>query len=419
MTQMQYKPPKVFNPLWTENSARYLGSTGGRGSGKSYDMAARAIVRNCKPGTRGLCVREIQKSLRESAHRLLADTIERLGLSSKFDVQSTQIKTPGNGVISFVGMQDHTADSIKSYEGYDWAWVEEAQVLSERSLELLRPTIRKPGSQIWATWNPRSHSDPIEFLRRPDAPENTIVVKANYDSNPYFSNELEQERLHDKINNSDRYAHIWLGEYEPQAIGAIWNRQVIYDNRRDTYPDDLERILVSIDPAVSNTERSDEHGIVVVALDAAGHGYLLEDASCYGSPHQWATRSVAMYDKWEADGVVIEKNQGGDMCRHTLETVRKSLPIIEVHATRGKHIRAEPISALYSVNRISHVGMFPELENQLCLFTSSGWEGDAHKSPDRAEAMIWGFTELFPAMTTEKTKPQEYPNYSEAGGWMG
>ena len=158
---------------------------------------------------------------------------------------------------------------------------------------------------------------------------------------------------------------------------------------------------------------------MVVALDAAGHGYLLEDASCYGSPHQWATRSVAMYDKWEADGVVIEKNQGGDMCRHTFATVRKSLPIIEVHATRGKHIRAEPISALYSVNRISHVGMFPELENQLCLFTSSGWEGDAHKSPDRAEAMIWGFTELFPAMTTEKTKPQEYPNYSEAGGWMG
>jgi PBSX family phage terminase large subunit len=418
MTQVQYKPPKVFNPLWTATDARYLGSTGGRGSGKSYDMAARAIIRNCTPGTRGLCVREIQKSLRESAHRLLADTIERLGLAAKFDVQTTQIKTPGNGIISFVGMQDHTADSIKSYEGYDWAWIEEAQVLSERSLELLRPTIRKPGSQIWATWNPRHSSDPVEFLRSSDAPPGTVIVKANYDSNPYFSPELEQERIHDKTHNSDRYAHIWLGEYEPQAIGAIWNRQVIHDNRRETYPDNLERILVSIDPAVSDTERSDEHGIVVVAIDADKHGYLLEDASMHGSPHQWATRAVAMYDKWEADAVVIEKNQGGDMCRHTLQTIRKSLPIIEVHATRGKHVRAEPISALYPVGRVSHVGIFPELEDQLCLFTSSGWEGDDHKSPDRAEAMIWGFTELFPAMTTEKSTPQLHISY-DVGGWMG
>jgi hypothetical protein len=417
--EINYVPPKIFNPLWDAPSARYLGATGGRGSGKSYDMATRAVLRNCKPGTRGLCVREIQKSLKESALRLITDTVNRLGLDHKFDCQTTQIKTPGDGVITFIGMQDHTADSVKSYEGYDWAWIEEAQVISDRSLELLRPTIRKPGSQIWATWNGRNAGDAIEFLRGLNPPENTVVVKSDYNDNPYFSDELEQERLHDLNNNPDRYAHIWLGEFEPQAIGAIWSRQVINDNRRDDYPDDLERILVAIDPAVSDTERSDEHGIVVVGIDSNQHGYLLEDASLHGSPHQWATRAVAMFDKWEADSVIIEKNQGGDMCRHTLQTIRKSLPIIEVHATRGKHVRAEPISALYPVGRVSHVGSFPELEDQLCLFTSSGWEGDDDKSPDRAEAMIWGFTELFPAMTSGRYKPRVDIPYTQPQGWLG
>ena len=377
------------------------------------------VIRASKEkGFRAVCVREVQKSLKESALRLIADTIERLGLGGKFEVQATQIKTPGNGLIGFVGMQDHTAESIKSLEGYNVAWCEEAQTLSERSLELLRPTIRAPGSELWFSWNPRNASDSADrLLRGQEIPEGSVVIKANYGDNQFFPNELEEERLFDKKNNPDRYSHIWEGEYEPQAIGAIWNRQVIHDNRRDNYPDDLERIVVAVDPAVSDTEKSDEHGIVVCGLDSNGHGYLLEDASCHGSPHQWATRAVAMFDKWEADQVVIEKNQGGDMCRHTLQTIRRGLPVVEVHATRGKHIRAEPISALYPVNRISHVGTFPELEDQLCLFTSSGYEGS--KSPDRAEAMIWAFSELFPGMTTERSKPQEFFNYAQEGGWLG
>lgn len=410
--------PKVFEPLWKEQG-RYKGAWGGRGSGKSHNFATMLVIRASKEkGFRAVCVREVQKSLKESALRLIADTIERLGLGSKFEVQATQIKTPGNGLIGFVGMQDHTAESIKSLEGYNVAWCEEAQTLSERSLELLRPTIRAPGSELWFSWNPRNAGDSADrLLRGQEVPQGSVVIKANYNDNQFFPNELEEERLFDKKNNPDRYAHIWEGEFEPQAIGAIWNRQVIHDNRRDNHPDDLERIVVAVDPAVSDTEKSDEHGIVVCGLDSNGHGYLLEDASCHGSPHQWATRAVAMFDKWEADQVVIEKNQGGDMCRHTLQTIRRGLPVVEVHATRGKHIRAEPISALYPVNRISHVGSFPELEDQLCLFTSSGYEGS--KSPDRAEAMIWAFTELFPGMTTERSKPQEFFNYAQEGGWLG
>ncbi|MCK5444188.1 MAG: DNA-packaging protein, partial [Rhodospirillaceae bacterium] len=165
------------------------------------------------------------------------------------------------------------------------------------------------------------------------------------------------------------------------------------------------------------TGNPDYHGITVCALGEDQRGYLLEDGSMQGSPHQWATRAIALYDKWDADAIVIEKNQGGDMCRFTLETIRKGVRIIEVHATRGKHVRAEPISALYSLGSISHVGTYPELEDQLCKFTASGYEGE--DSPDRAESMIWGFTELFPKLTTEKSEPQPFYGSGQVGSWMG
>ena len=410
---------EVFNDFL--RPSRYKALYGGRGSAKSH-FFAEAMIGNAADtkGFRAVCIREVQKSLKESAKRLLEDKIYTMGFADSFQVMNDHIKCPAGGIIIFQGMQDHTAESIKSLEGFNISWAEEAATLSQRSLELLRPTIRTPGSELWFSWNPRHASDPVDmFFRGLRPPKNAIISKINYDQNKFFPNELDEERAHDKAENPGRYAHIWLGEYEPQAVGAIWTRQVIHDNRRADYPDDLERILVAVDPAVSDTERSDEHGIVVVGLDSNGHGYLLEDASLHGSPHQWATRAVAMFDKWEADSIIIEKNQGGDMCRHTLQTIRKSLPIIEVHATRGKHIRAEPISALYPIGRISHVGSFPELEDQLCLFTSSGWEGDDGKSPDRAEAMIWGFTELFPAMTTARGRSRPSAHNHQEGGWLG
>jgi phage terminase large subunit-like protein len=150
-----------------------------------------------------------------------------------------------------------------------------------------------------------------------------------------------------------------------------------------------------------------------------GRGYLLEDASTHGSPHKWAERAVAMYDKWDADAVVIEINQGGDMCRHTLQTIRKNLPIIEVRATRGKHVRAEPISALYALGRISHVGTFPQMEDQMCLFTPHGWEGDDDKSPDRAEAAIWLLTELYEELIRDQQRDTKKDDDDEARFYNG
>lgn len=398
--------------------SRYKALYGGRGSSKSH-FFAEAMIANAasNKGFRAVCIREVQKSLKESAKRLLEDKINAMGMQNAFTIQNDQIKTPGGGVIIFQGMSDHTAESIKSLEGFNVAWVEEAQTLSQRSLEMLRPTIRTPGSELWFSWNPRSKSDPVDhFFRSGEEHEDAIIAKINYDQNRYFPNELEAERVHDKKANPQRYAHVWLGAYEPEAIGAIWTRQIIEENRLTEHPE-LERILVGVDPAVTATEVSDHHGISVCGLGADQRGYVLEDASMKGSPHQWATRALAMYDKYEADAIVIEVNQGGDMVRNTLESLRRGVRIIEVRATRGKHVRAEPISALYQVGRISHIGTFPEMEDQLCKFTASGYDGE--DSPDRAEAMIWCFTELFASLTTPKSQPEEEYFPPSQGGWMG
>lgn len=416
---LQVRTPKVFEPLL--RPARYKGVWGGRGSGKSHFFAEELVLRSVKePGLRAVCLREVQKSLKDSVKRLVEDKIEALGFGKWFDVQQAEIKTPGGGVIAFAGMQDHTAESIKSLEGFKVAWGEEAQSLSARSLELLRPTIRAPGSELWFSWNPRAALDPVDaFLRGNRPPEGAVVVRANWSDNPFFPAELEAERQHDKIARPDRYGHIWEGEYEPVAIGAIWDRATLHAGRKERPPEVLSRIVVAVDPAVSATPGSDEHGIVVVGVGHDGRGYVLDDCSMRGTPYQWATRAVAAMDRWGADAVIIERNQGGDMCRHTLHSVRPYLNVIEVTATRGKHVRAEPIAALYSLGRVSHVGTFDQLETQMCQMTAAGYEGDG--SPDRVDALVWALTELFPTVSVGPAKPAREPmgHYQGDGGWMG
>lgn len=175
------------------------------------------------PGLRAVCIREVQKSLKESAKRLVEDKIQTLGVGSSFDVLEKEIRGPGGGVIMFQGMQDHTAESIKSLEGFDRAWIEEAQSLSQRSLTLLRPTIRKDGSEIWASWNPRRKLDAVDqFLRGDAQPESAVVVKANWRDNPFFPDVLEQERLHDLKHFPDRYDHVWEGGYATVTEGAYF-----------------------------------------------------------------------------------------------------------------------------------------------------------------------------------------------------
>lgn len=211
----------VFEPLLTP--ARYKGAWGGRGSGKSH-FFGELLVETCvaEPGTLAVCIREVQKTLAQSSKRLIENKIEALGMGDSFRVLVDRIETPGGGLIIFQGMQDHTAESIKSLEGYRIAWIEEAQTLSHRSLSLLRPTIRTPGSEIWASWNPRRKTDAIDEFLRGEQTTNAVVVKANWRDNPWFPAVLEDERRLDLERYPDRYGHIWEGEYVSALEGAYF-----------------------------------------------------------------------------------------------------------------------------------------------------------------------------------------------------
>ncbi len=232
----------VFEPLL--EPSRYKAGWGGRGSGKSQFFADLIIIEAMKrPGLRVLCCREIQKSLKESAKRLIESKVEEYNLGSLFECQSAEIKTPGGGVIVFAGLQDHTSESIKSYEGFDIAWVEEAQTVSHRSLNLLRPTIRKPGSELWFSWNPRFDTDAVdEMLRGEETPSGSVVVKANWSDNPWFPAELEQERLDCIRQQPEQYDHIWEGGYAVVAEGAYFAKHIAEAREQKRIAD------VAIDP---------------------------------------------------------------------------------------------------------------------------------------------------------------------------
>jgi len=225
MTTLRIPTAPVFRPLLED--ARYKAAHGGRGSGKSH-FFGELMVEEClrTPGTLAVCIREVQKSLMQSSKRLIESKIQNLGVGDQFEILHDRIITPGDGLIIFQGMQDATAESIKSLEGFRIAWVEEAQTLSKRSLALLRPTIRIPGSQIWANWNPRRKSDAIDEFLRQKKPDNAIVVEANWKDNPWFPDVLDEERRLDLQLYPERYKHIWEGDYAKALEGAYFARHL-------------------------------------------------------------------------------------------------------------------------------------------------------------------------------------------------
>lgn len=251
MSSLILETPRVFAALLEQS--RYKGAWGGRGSGKSHFfaeyMCERALM---KRGFRAVCIREVQKSLAESNKRLLEDKIATYSLEREgFKVWKDRIETPGDGVILFQGMQNHTAESIKSLEGIDVADLEEGQSLSDFSLTLLRPTIRSSGSEIWARWNPRRKKDPIDVFLRQNQPSNAIVVKANWRDNPWFSKELEDERQLDLAKYPHRYAHVWEGDYITVWEGAYyakWLANALQEGRlREIARDPLAEVRAYFD----------------------------------------------------------------------------------------------------------------------------------------------------------------------------
>ncbi len=282
--------PRVFIPLL--EPARYKGAWGGRGSGKSHHFAE-AIIEQCliERGTRAVCIREVQRTLKESSKRLIEDKLLGLGLTAAdgFKVFNEVIQTPGDGIITFSGMQDHTAESIKSMEGCRIAWCEEAQTLSARSLSLLRPTIREEGSELWFSWNPRRKTDAVDaMLRGEGIPTGAVVVRANWSDNPFFPAVLEQERQDCLHLEPDQYDHIWNGGYATVLVGAYFAKQLAQAKQ--------ERRIgrVAADPLLP----------IRLFADIGGTGARSDAFVFWGA--QFVGREVRVLDYYEAVGQPVE-----------------------------------------------------------------------------------------------------------------
>lgn len=230
MRSLQIQTAEVFEPLLAP--ARYKGAHGGRGSGKSHFYADQMIEDSvAEPGNfsgeglRSVCIREVQKDLAQSSKLLLETKLKSHGLGEPdgFKVFRDVIRTPGDGVIIFKGMNDYTADSIKSLEGFKRSWWEEAQTATQHSLNLLTPTIRAEGSEKWFSWNPRKRKDPVDAMfRGAEQPTGAAVVKANWRDNPWLTSELHQERLDCLRRQPELYDHIWEGGYVSLLEGAYY-----------------------------------------------------------------------------------------------------------------------------------------------------------------------------------------------------
>lgn len=232
---MRIETAEVFEPLLAYK--RYKGARGGRGSGKSHFFAG-CVVERCliNPASRIVCIREYQRSLQQSVKLLIEDKIESFGVGHRFHCTRDRIEVLDRagmpqGIIIFQGMQNHTAETIKSLEGFDIAYVEEAQTISMRSLSMLRPTIRKSKSELWFAWNPRSMDDPVDVFFRTGATDrtDTIYVHANYDRNFWFPAELRADMEYDRRRDPERYAHVWLGHYQMHSEARVFRNWRVGD----------------------------------------------------------------------------------------------------------------------------------------------------------------------------------------------
>lgn len=384
----------------------------GRGWGKSR-VGAQWVIDKAKqfPGCRIALVGETAADARrvmiEGESGILS--VSPPDFKPEYSPANRQLTWP-NGSLAFTynGTQP---DQLRGPQ-HHFAWVDELAKFEKMqdSWDQLQFGLRLGlHPQQIVTTTPR----PIGLIKKIMNDSSTVVTRGRTLDNADNLAQSTVNYLYDRYGGTRLGRQELEGEILEDIPGALWQRSTLDETRRREAPE-LKRIVVAVDPAVSSEEKSDETGIIVcgIADDADGYtrGYVLADRSIKGNPAEWSRAVVAAYREFDADRIVAEKNQGGEMVEHTIKAVDRNVPVTLVHASRGKVTRAEPISALYEQHRVHHVGFFEELETQMCEF-SVDFDRKQHGSPDRLDALVWALTELFGKLTSRRKKAPDEEEY--------
>lgn len=380
MSNLQLDVPAAMLPFWTDRR-RHKIARGGRGSAKSWSIARMLATRGIIQPTRWLCCRETQKSIKESSLRLLADQIQSLNLGYYYDVQQQAIKgQPGTSAseseFAFAGLKEHTADSIKSYEGFDGAWIEEAHSVSERSATVLIPTIRKPGSELWWSYNPEQEEDYVHQLAAMDDPD-TLVITINWRDNPWFPEELEKERQKLQRVNQDLYSHVWEGQCR-SAAGLMFKRD--WFQFYDILPSRLNLYIASDYAVTPDGGDFTEHG--VWGLASTGDLYAVDWWYGQTDPAEWIDAWIGLIAQHRPLAAFEEK---GVILRAVESSITKRMRETQTFAHRialasagSKAERALGFAARASAGTV-HLPRLPwavRLLNQLCAFNGEDGRQD-------------------------------------------
>jgi PBSX family phage terminase large subunit len=385
-----------YKPLWQKPKGRYYIITGGRGSAKSFHNTYFLLWLSYQPGHVILFTRWTMVSANIS---IIPEFIEKIDLLDKHDdfeiTKDSIINKHSGSKIIFKGIktsQGTATASLKSIAGVTtWVLDEAEELVNEDIFDRIDLSIRakEKDNRIILVMNPsfKSHWVYKRFVqeKRSDC---TYIHTTYLNNKVNLSQSFIDQAERVKNENLLRYEHLFLGKWLDDAEGLLWNKAIIERCRLEVKPE-MKRIIIAVDPATTATSESDETGITVQGIDQIGNGYILEDLSGKYTPNEWSSVVNTAVLRWGADCIVAEKNQGGDMVESVLRSKDKVTRVKLVTATKGKFVRAEPIYSLYEQGKIYHVGNFPILEKQMVTF-----EPDKSKSPDRVDALVWGFTEL-------------------------
>jgi PBSX family phage terminase large subunit len=386
MDQVDFYIPKKIVQAWNEDK-RYTVAYSGRGAGKTFGFAALCIIYALQnPGSRILAIRGTQNKISESSLQVLKDVIWMMRLDNFFEMTEHTLRCKNGSEFLFYG-GSRNYHTFKSLQNISLCFVDEATEIPEEAWDVLIPTIRSDKSKFFISFNPELEEDWVykQFVlnNRDDA----VVVRLTYEDNDYFPDVLKKEMEWDKSRNYEKYLHIWEGHLIQQAEGALWKRNMI---KHTPAPDrNFDEVVVAVDPSTTDKATSDACGIIVAAKKGDEY-YILDDGSEILSPLDWAKRAISLYEKWQANRIVYEGNQGGMMVKTIIHQINPAIRCISYHARKNKMARAEEILSLYEQDKVHHVRNFTELEYEMVTYT-----GDKkQKSPNRLDALVYALKNL-------------------------